>query len=115
MDYKSKYLVLKNKQKGGFNFNIFNHANQPSIQKPPLPPTPHPDILASNCGICGNRISGDDIVDVNINAYFLFNCGHKFHYGCCGKWCAQKWKDGKTCSCPLCRYEQNSSVKLIQW
>ncbi len=120
MDYKNKYLKYKKKyleiKKGGsLNWNVFDHGNQQPTQNPALPPTPHPDILKSICSICHNNINEGDIKNININAYVKFNCGHKFHYGCCGEWCAQKWERNEKCLCPECRYEQDGNVTLIKW
>ncbi len=80
-------MELKNIQNSGTNFIIFNHSDQPSTQFPPVPPKPHPDVLNTMCSICQQNI--DDDPD-HVDAYIEFNCKHKFHFECCGKWCAEK-------------------------
>ena len=124
MDYKSKYLrykrkyleIKRNTQLGGIRGNIFNHKNQTLV--PPLPPTPDPFILDSLCGICHNKLGEADIDDITINSYIQFNCKHRFHYGCCSKWCFQKLSTVQICTCPICRYNSHNydiDITLFIW
>ena len=121
MDYKSRYLKYKRKyleikRNTQLWVHIFNHTSQ--SQFPPLPPTPDPFILNSLCGICHNKLGEGDIDDITVNAYIQFKCKHKFHYGCCSKWCFQKLSTVQICSCPICRSRSHNydiDITLFIW
>jgi hypothetical protein len=113
LKYKNKYLNSKNNQSGGINWNVINYANNipgPNGQ-PPLPPTPPPNELDEVCAICLKKIGEES----HHGGYIKFDCKHLFHYYCAGHWCAEKWNNGNSCSCPVCRKEQGNTVTLVMF